>query len=221
MRVLQDPAAEVAVEDAQEEEAEAVPAGPSEAEKAASRCEQRHAWTEQSVWWLSCCWLCSAARFGIPTVQAAAAKLDARAARFGMPTKAAASEDVAAAAAKKEARAARFGMPTKAAASEAAAALAAKKEARAARFGMPTQADATAVDEKKKARAERFGTGNGTAVAKPKIGLSDEVLKKRAERFGIPVTGAVAANDLAEKKRQRAERFGNAEGGDAKKAKAE
>jgi len=88
---------------------------------------------------------------------------------------------------------------------------------------LPTKADATAVDEKKKARAERFGTGNGTAAAKPRlaVGLSDEVLKKRAERFGIPVTGAVAANDLAEKKRQRAERFGNAEEGDAKKAKAE
>lgn len=35
---------------------------------------------------------CSAARFGIQTVEAAAAKLDARAARFGLPTKANAAE---------------------------------------------------------------------------------------------------------------------------------
>jgi len=78
------------------------------------------------------------------------------------------------------------------------------------------------VDAKKQARAERFGTAaaatSTAAAGRPKIGLSHEVLKKRAERFGIPLSGPAAANELAEKKRLREERFGAGAG--AKKAKA-
>ncbi|OZJ02067.1 hypothetical protein BZG36_05254 [Bifiguratus adelaidae] len=97
-----------------------------------------------------------------------------------------------------------------------------KKLERAKRFGMPVPQDIA-----KKVRAARFGTGNGAqanGAKAAKKSIDPEVLKKRQDRFGIvnpKAKTAVAPKPVdpveEEKRRKRAERFGQKE--EAKKPK--